>query len=175
MAGDVVYALDRFRRDEERPAPPSDRARFERLLARHHRRLRRVVCGIVTEPDRVEDVLQEAYLKAYRKLPRAFANEAHESVWLYRVVYRCCIDEVRRVRRNRETPVLELHAAAPAAGSDVLSALATLSVQDRTVLLLVDLVGRGYDEAADVLHVPRGTVASRLSAARTRMREALGA
>jgi RNA polymerase sigma-70 factor, ECF subfamily len=175
MGGEVVYALDRFRRDEESPAAPSDRERFERLLDRHHRRLRRVVCGIVTEPDRVEDVLQEAYLKAYRKLPRAFANEAHESVWLYRVVYRCCIDEVRRMRRNRETPVLELHAAAPSAGSDVLEALATLSVQDRTVVLLVDLVGLGYDEAAEVLHIPRGTVASRLNAARARLREAFDA
>jgi len=172
MSGDVVYALDRFRRDEESQAPPSDRARFERLLDRHHRRLRRVVCGILTEPDRVEDVLQEAYLKAYRKLPRAFANEDHESVWLYRVVYRCCIDEVRRVRRNRETPVVDLHAVAPAGGADILGALATLSVQDRTVLLLVDLVGLAYDEAAEVLHVPRGTVASRLNAARTRLREA---
>jgi RNA polymerase sigma-70 factor, ECF subfamily len=48
-------------------------------------------------------------------------------------------------------------------------------VQDRTVLLLVDLVGLGYEEAAEILKVPRGTVASRLNAARTRMREALDA
>ena len=170
MAGQVVHAEERFREIE----PPTDRARFEQVLARHHRRLRRVACGIVADPNRVEDVLQEAYLKAYRKLPRLFANEAHEAVWLYRVVYRCCLDELRRARRSRETPSVELHAVAPARG-DVLDGLRTLSAQDRAVLLLVDLAGFTYDEAAKVLHVPRGTVASRLSAARGRLRSVLDA
>jgi RNA polymerase sigma-70 factor (ECF subfamily) len=86
-----IHAADRFVRVEV--DPPTDRARFEQMLDRHHRRLRKVVAGVIADPDRVDDVLQEAYYNAYRKLPRAFANEAHESTWLYRVVYRCCLNE----------------------------------------------------------------------------------
>lgn len=178
MDGRVVYAVDRFGDDQPSPAAPSDRERFEQMLARHHRRLRRVVCGIITDPNRVDDVLQEGYLKAYRKLPRSFANEAHEGVWLYRVVYRCCVDDLRRTERHRETPVVELHSVMPHRDErslHVLPALRELRAQDRAVLMLVGLAGFGYDEAAEVLQVPRGTVASRLSAARARLREVIDA
>ena len=174
MSGDVVYALDRFRRDEPHVSPPTDRSRFEGILDRHHRRLRRVVAGMIGDQSRVDDVLQEAYLKAYRKLPRRFANDAHESVWLHRVVYRCCLDELRRAHRNRETPRPEIHAVA-SARLDVAGALAELGSRDRAVLLLVDLLGFDYDDAAAVLGVPRGTVASRLNAARKRFKERLDA
>ena len=58
---------------------------------------------------------------------------------------------------------------------DVLDVLRTLQPSDRAVLLLVDLLGFDYEEAAEVLGIPRGTVASRLNAARTRFRTALDA
>ncbi|HVH52391.1 MAG TPA: sigma-70 family RNA polymerase sigma factor [Gaiellaceae bacterium] len=148
-------------------SPPTDRGRFESILDRHHRRLRRVVAGMIGDANRVDDVLQEAYLKAYRRLPKRFANEAHEATWIYRVVYRCCLDELRRGRRNRESPCAEIHSVGRAR-LEVAEALAELRPQDRAMLLLVDLLGFGYEEAATVLKIPRGTVASRLSAARTR-------
>jgi RNA polymerase sigma-70 factor, ECF subfamily len=174
VSGEVVYALERFRGDEPRVGPPSDRDRFEQILERHHRRLRRVVVGILGDPNRVDDVLQEAYLKAYARLPRRFANEAHEATWLYRVVYRCCLDELRRVKRSREQPRAEIHTAVvERSSSGVADALRELAPQDRAVLLLVDLLGFGYAEAAAVLRVPRGTVASRLNAARTRLKSRL--
>jgi RNA polymerase sigma-70 factor (ECF subfamily) len=173
VSGEVVYALERFGREEPRLVPPTDRGRFETVLDRHHRRLRRVVVGMVGA-GRADDVLQEAYLKAYRKLPRRFANEAYEATWLYRVVYRCCLDELRRERRNRETSRAEIRVVAPAS-VDVGDALRALPPQDRAVLLLVDLLGFSYQEAAGVLHVPRGTIASRLNAARTRFRRSLDA
>lgn len=172
MSGDVVYALERFRGDESLVKPPTDRDRFETILDRHHRRLRRVVVGMIGDPNRVDDVLQEAYLKAYRRLPKRFANEAHEATWIYRVVYRCCLDELRRGRRNRESPQAEIHAVARAR-LDVAEALAELGPQDRAVLLLVDLLGFGYEDAAAILRVPRGTVASRLSVARGRFKGSL--
>jgi RNA polymerase sigma-70 factor (ECF subfamily) len=171
VSGEVVYALERFRQEDPRSRPPTDRDRFEQILERHHRRLRRVVVGVVGDPDRVDDVLQEAYLKAYARLPRRFANEAHEATWLYRVVYRTCLDELRRVGRNREHPRAEIHAvAAEPSSMGVAEALRELAPPDRAVLLLVDLLGFGYADAARVLRVPRGTVASRLNAARTRLR-----
>src|SRR5436190_2794431 len=101
-----IYAADRFARVGV--DPPTDRARFEQMLDRHHRRLRKVVAGVIADPNRVDDVLQEAYYNAYRKLPRAFANEAHESTWFYRVVYRCCLNELRSRRRRPEAAVGEV-------------------------------------------------------------------
>lgn len=168
-----MYAVDRFRDEPPSERPPSERARFERILDRQHARLRRTVAGILPGSDRVDDVLQEAYLKAYRRLPRRFANEAHEATWLYRVVYRCCLDELRRARRRRETPVAEVRSVQPP-HLDVESSLRALNPADRALLLLVDLLDFRYEEAAAILGIPRGTVASRLSAARERLRRSLG-
>src|SRR3954465_1735214 len=103
-----LYAVDRFAGSRQDVDPPTDRARFEQILNRHHRRLRKVVAGVIADLNRVDDVLQEAYYNAYRKLPRAFANEAHESTWLYRVVYRCCLNELRSRRRRPESAVGEV-------------------------------------------------------------------
>ena len=161
-----------WRRDEAVTAP-SDRRRLEQLLARHHAYLRRAAAGVLVDTDRLDDVLQEAYLKAFRSLPPSFANEAHEAAWLHRVVYHTCLDELRARRRRRDTAELDLDAPATGdahVGVAVAEALRALAPADREVLLLVDLLGYDYETAGDVLGVPRGTVASRLSSARARFR-----
>jgi RNA polymerase sigma-70 factor, ECF subfamily len=146
---------------------------FERLVRRHHDRLRRFASALLVDRGRVDDVLQEAYIKTYRSDP-TFANEAHELAWLHRVVYRCCLDELRRTKRSRETPVAEVVELGvvpdlmPRTLAD--EAWRELSDKDRAVLLLVDVAGFDYGAAARILRVPRGTVASRLSFARERLR-----
>jgi RNA polymerase sigma-70 factor (ECF subfamily) len=166
MHAEIAYDL------AVRVAPPGDRARFEKLLDRHHRRLRRFAAGIVADRDRLDDVLQEAYLKAYRKLPPRFANEAHEAAWLYRVVYRCCLDELRRARR----PVAP-DPGRPAEDVDrrmsLDRALRGLRPSDRAVIYLVGVLGLEQEHAAAVLRIPRGTLSWRLSVARGRFRELL--
>jgi RNA polymerase sigma-70 factor, ECF subfamily len=182
----VELALDyslarRDSRDQAARAVAGERTgrrRFEELLHRHHAMLRRAAAGVVGRGDAVDDVLQEAYLKAYRNLPRSFASDAHEAAWLYRVVYNCCLDELKR-RKRRDAPGLDPELAAARAGDPldpvaVQAALRCLSAQDRAVLFLVDYAGLGYDAAADVLAVPRGTVASRLNVARSRFRSSFG-
>jgi RNA polymerase sigma-70 factor (ECF subfamily) len=180
MSAELLYLADRFREPEpeRRDFAPAAHLRFEQLVLRHDRRLRQLAAGMLAQPDRVEDVLQEAYAKAYRKLPRRFANEAHEAVWLHRVVHRCCLDELRRVRRRPEDATAEVERLQPAGEERVTrvgidAAFARLSVGDRSVLLLVELAGLDYDAAAKVLRVPRGTAASRASRARERFRAAL--
>lgn len=158
----------------------SDRARFEALLDRHERRLRGVVYGMLGECDGVDDVLQDAFIRAFRKLPTRFESAGHEAAWLYRIVYRCCLNELRGRRRRRESPGLpEVDASAsdapPFAVSAVAGALATLTPDQRAVVLLVDLIGFDYETTAAALGVPRGTVAWRLNVARSRLREALEA
>jgi RNA polymerase sigma-70 factor (ECF subfamily) len=85
----------------------SGRNRFEDLLERHQARLRRVAFGMLVDPSRVDDVLQEAFIRAYRKLPARFENEKQEAAWLYRIVYRCCLNEIRSSGRRRETPGID--------------------------------------------------------------------
>ncbi|HXH97764.1 MAG TPA: RNA polymerase sigma factor [Gaiellaceae bacterium] len=158
--------------------PTTPRRRFEDLLARHETMLRRVALGMLGDPSRVDDVLQEVLLKAFLKLPARFESDRQEAVWLYRVVHRCCLDEIRRRRRRPET-VAEMREAAVGHELDdslaVTAALAELPPNARAVVLLVDLLGFEYEAAAETLGIPRGTVASRLNAARRRFREALDA
>lgn len=153
-------------------------ARFRGLLDRHEVKLRRVAVGMLTDPGRVEDVLQEALIRVYRKLPARFESERQEAGWLYRIVYRCCLDEIRRSRRRPETTRLtEDVAAAPVEGVPesvgVVRALAVLAPPERAVVMLVDLLGFDYESVAAALRIPRGTVAWRLSAARQKLRGAL--
>jgi RNA polymerase sigma-70 factor (ECF subfamily) len=177
MSGEVAYLLERVaQQGVERHLPPTEHARFDALMRRHHPRLRRFVRGLILDRARVDDVLQEAYVKAYRKLPASFANEAHELAWLHRVVYRCCLDEIKRVQRIRDEPILPRADVGDAHPQIVAEeAWRSLSERDRTVLLLIDLAGFDYAQVAKLLRLPRGTVASRLHHARERLREALDA
>jgi RNA polymerase sigma-70 factor (ECF subfamily) len=152
----------------------SGRSRFEDILRRHHQMLRRVAAGVLVDHDSLDDVLQDSYLKAYRALPSSFANERHEAAWLYRIVHRTCLDELRRRKRRREQPLSDGLAAHAADSFDVAEALRTLRPDDRLTVLLVDLLGFDYETAAAIVGVPRGTLASRLSAARRRLRDAMG-
>ena len=179
----VAVASGEFGRERESAAAwhvaaLSPRRRFENLLDRHGARLRRVAFGMLADSDRVDDVLQEAYLKAFRRMPSRFENERMEAAWLYRIVYRCCLDELRGRRRRRETPglveeVLATHDEDAVESLAVAAALAELRPDARAVVLLVSVIGLDYETAAAALRIPRGTVASRLNAARAQLREAL--
>lgn len=156
----------------------SRRRRFENLLERHEARLRSLVYGMTRDPSRVDDVLQDAFVKVYRSLPLRFESDAQESAWLYRVVHRTCLNELRARRRQRERPGLPIDAPAPLvsdASLVVATALSELPADARAVVLLVDLIGLDYETASAALRVPRGTVASRLHAARAQLRELLDA
>jgi RNA polymerase sigma-70 factor (ECF subfamily) len=144
---------------------------LEGLIARHDARLRRFAAAVLVDRGSVDDVLQDAYVRAYLRGPARFDGPAHEAGWLHRVVYRCCVDELRRRGRRREVALDE---AQPAFGPHDLTPADEvwrgLSDRDRAVLLLVDVAGLDYGTAARVLRLSRGTVASRLNAARARLR-----
>lgn len=156
----------------------SRRRRFESLLERHEARLRRLVYGMIRDPDRVDDVLQEAFVKVYRSLPARFDSSEREAAWFYRVVHRTCLNELRaRSRRPESAGLPDDVPARSTVGEESLAvagALAQVPVGLRGVLLLVDVLGVDYETAASVLKVPRGTVASRLNSARSALRAALG-
>jgi RNA polymerase sigma-70 factor (ECF subfamily) len=160
--------------------PETDRATFLRVVRDHDARLRAVVSRMVGgDRDRTDDVLQEAYLRAFRSFG-GFRAEADVGTWLHRIAYNACVDELRRARR-RPVPVdvvRERSASAPEAAvadADVLRrALAALPVDQRAAVLLVDGEDLDHEAAAAVLGVAPGTVASRLSRARRTLRQLIG-
>lgn len=166
-------------------AAAGDRDAFVALVRRHDDRLRSLAAKLLAgDRHAMDDVMQDAYVHAYRALPR-FRQEAQFGTWLYRIVYNACVDELRRARR-RPAPFDPTDAGwdAPttAAGPDAVAgaadtttrALAELSADQRAVVVLVDGEGFDHGTAARILGVAPGTVASRLSRGRARIRLAVG-
>lgn len=158
-----------------------DRTAFAELLRRHDARMRGLAYRLLLDRHAMEDALQEAYVKAYRALDR-FAAGSDFGTWLYRITYNACIDELRRRRR---TPVAVEVAEEPVSsqpgperivteGDTVRRALAELPVEQRLTVVLVDGEGFDHREAARVLGVAPGTVASRLHRARAALRRIIG-
>jgi len=145
--------------------------------------MRALAWKLLGERDRMDDALQEAYIKAWRSLG-VFRGDADFGTWLYRITYNACVDELRRATL-RPTPVdwsdtgrqPAVRGAGPegdAVTSDsVTRLLATLPPDQRATVVLVD--GEGFDNqsAADMLGIAVGTVASRLSRARATLRAGL--
>src|SRR5690606_27023668 len=84
-------------------ARAGDRTAFDLLLRRHDDRMRGLAYRLLADRDRMDDALQEAYLKAYRNLHR-FRAGSDFGTWLYRITYNACIDELRRRKRAPLAP-----------------------------------------------------------------------
>jgi RNA polymerase sigma-70 factor (ECF subfamily) len=169
MSGDDASLASRAR--------TGDRGAFTALLRRHDPTMRRLAFRMLADATAMDDVLQEAYVKAYTALP-SYRDDARFSTWLYRITYNACIDEIRR-RRRRPAPTDEpFDVPSPVAGPErVVTAaeslrrtLASLPADQRATVVLVDGEGFDHTAAAQILGVAPGTVASRLSRARSALR-----
>jgi RNA polymerase sigma-70 factor (ECF subfamily) len=152
-------------------ARQGDRPSFDELLQRHDSTMRSLAFRLLADRQGMDDVLQDAYVKAYRGLP-AFASTGDFGRWLYRITYNSCIDEIRH--RKSEHRAAAADEDAPGSTSEaVRQALAELSPGQRVTLVLVDGEGFDHHTAAEILGVAPGTVASRLYRARTKLRRSL--
>ena len=161
-----------------------DQDAFAEIVGHYDHRLRALAFRLVGDRDRMDDVLQEVYVKAFRSLPR-FKGEAALGTWLYRITYNACMDDLRRrpaltpvsYDDDREATLID-ERSGPAEiavrRQDLAVALEGLPPDQRTAVLLVDAYGLGYGDAAEVLGVRAGTIGSRLSRARAVLRTALG-
>lgn len=126
----------------------------------------------------VDDALQEAYLRAVASYPRFEWRSAFRT-WLFRIVHNTCVDMIRKDRRRNEIETAEgaeLRLVPFDGGQskvDVEHALAGLSVEHRAAVTLVSVIGLSYDEAAEILDVARGTVATRVHRGRQQIKLAL--
>lgn len=156
-----------------------DHHAFRVIVHHYDERLRRLAYRLLGDRTLMDDVLQEAYVKAFRSIER-FKGDSALGTWLYRIVYNACVDQLRS---QRETVALDETTAATDAHSDpadiaatrrdLAAALAALPADQRAAVLLVDADGMDYTQAAAVLGVAEGTVGSRLTRARVALRAAL--
>jgi len=158
-----------------------DQHAFSLLLRQHDERMRALAWKLLGDRDRMDDALQEAYVKAWRSLG-SFREDADFGTWLYRITYNACMDELRRSKptvlydwtdTGQQPAVSGSGPEGSVVASDWVSRLlATLPADQRATIVLVD--GEGFDNqaAAEILGVAVGTIASRLSRARATLRAA---
>ena len=179
-------------------AAKGDHEAFRVLVERYQDRAYGLALRVMRDEEQARDVLQDAFLKAYRSLDR-FEGRSSFYTWFYRVVMNLCIDAKRRRPAGRmvewdeahalETPIgTGLDAVDPArhqsegpAGDleraelreTLQRAIEKLPDDARQTLVLREVDGLTYSEIAKLLGIPKGTVMSRLHHARRRLRALL--
>jgi RNA polymerase sigma-70 factor (ECF subfamily) len=164
----------------------SARDQFADLLAAHWDHLYRFACRLTGQTSEAEDLLQEAAAEAFAAFRRGrFQPGTRFDRWMMRILHNSFIDRLRRERRRQVFSLDDLTAATLAADpawepegaaerrldGPVARAVAALPPEFRAAVVLVDLEGLSYEEAADVLRCPVGTIRSRLHRGRLALRE----
>lgn len=166
-----------------------DQRAFELLVLKYQRRIQRLVARMVRDVDLVEDIAQETFIRAYRALHQ-FRGDAQFYTWLYRIAVNTAKKALLDLKRDptiseaffrnnddddetsghgvelttAETPETEL--AAKDIARTVNSALDALPEELRQALVLREIDGLSYEEIAEVMVCPIGTVRSRIFRAR---------
>jgi RNA polymerase sigma-70 factor (ECF subfamily) len=174
-------------------ARTGSRAAFEALFHKYHRRAFAVALGVLKRPDDAQDVVQDAFIKVHKHIA-TFQGASSFYTWLYRIVMNLAIDHVRRTRKVVEWgDDVQISEAAgdgslvPRVEDDnpsktvvrrelsdkIRQALDSLPEYHRAVILLREVEGMSYEEMAEVLDVPKGTIMSRLFHARRKMQDQL--
>jgi RNA polymerase sigma-70 factor, ECF subfamily len=158
---------------------------FEELVRTQQHRVYGLALRMLGSPAEAQDIAQEAFLRAHRGLAE-FRGDARLSTWLYAIVSRLCLNRLagseRRLARHGEEALSRLVDARP--GPDqalergeleeaLHRAIGELPEERRIVVVLRDVEGLAYEEIAEVLDLPVGTVRSRLHRARLDLKEKL--
>ncbi len=162
-----------------------DKQAFDVLVLRYQHKLLKLIGRYVREPQEASDVAQEAFIKAYRAIPR-FRGESSFYTWLYRIGVNTAKNHlvaqgrrppdtdvdaqdaerygVESTLRDQDTP--EAEAYRDEVERTVVDAIAELPEELRTAVTLRELEGMSYQEIAQVMDCPVGTVRSRIFRAR---------
>ena len=165
---------------------------FRVLVRRYQNKLLGIAYGITLDREESLEILQEVFLKVYRKI-HSFRGDSSLSTWLHRITVNLCLNWQRRWKRRlkwRHQPLERDDGVDyPELGSDEESPhslyrekevgrifnekLSALPEEARTVFVLKEVEGLSYDEIAKTLNIKRGTVSSRLFYARKKLKESL--
>ena len=175
-------------------AQNGDARAFDTLVTRYRGRVYSMTYHLVQNESDAWDLAQDAFIKAWRALPQ-FKLDSSFYTWLYRIAHNCAYDWLRKRKidsagefddnrvDHQPDPTAEAvpHAFArpdkamanAELGSRIRSAVARLSEEHRTAILLREVEGMQYDEIAKVMETSIGTVMSRLFYARKKLQELL--
>jgi RNA polymerase sigma-70 factor (ECF subfamily) len=164
-----------------------DNAAFGRLVGTYQDRLYNSLLRVLGSAEDAADIVQDAFVQAYTKLD-TFRGSSAFYTWLYRIAFNLAMSHARRghkvgsIDERRSLVGEEPMDGQPSAEANLVSqeraelvhaALAELSVDYRQILVLREIDGCRYDEIAEILDLPVGTVRSRLFRARMHMRDLL--
>jgi RNA polymerase sigma-70 factor (ECF subfamily) len=168
-----------------RQAMNGDKASFGKLVFRYKQHIVNIAFGIVGNPYDAEEIAQEAFFKAYLSISK-LTTEAAFYRWLVRITTNCSIDKKNANARHMTQPIEQigegtgLQRYRPEEIVErkenqqlILNALEQLTIEQRTVIVLRELQGLPYDEIAEILDIPLGTVKSRINTARLHFRKLL--
>ena len=171
----MVFADEPKTLDLEQRARQGDAAAFGELIRAHDRDLRGVVWGVVRNQTDTDDVMQQAYEKAFRSI-KTFDGRSTMKTWLHTICYRVAIDYVRYEgrRRHEDQSVLDQRPIPGPEGPaldrlEVTDSLDQLDPEQRALLMLTAWQGYTFEEAAEIVGTQRGTVSSRMSRVRKKM------
>lgn len=170
-------------------AVQGDQHAYELLVIKYQRRIERLIARMVRDVDAVEDIAQETFIRAWRALPK-FRGEAQFYTWLYRIAvntakkalmerkrdplvsehaYKASDDENETSRTENELTTSETPEALLASkeiAAAVNSAMDALPTELRQAISLREIEGLSYEEIAEMMNCPIGTVRSRIFRAR---------
>jgi RNA polymerase sigma-70 factor (ECF subfamily) len=170
-----------------------DKHAFELLVAKYQRKLGRLLSRFIRDPSEVEDVAQEAFIKAYRALP-SFRGDSAFYTWLYRIGINTAKNYL--VAQGRRAPTTTEFDAEEAEGFEEAAQLRDLNTPEaelmskeiagtvnramdglpdelRTAITLREIEGMSYEDIANIMNCPIGTVRSRIFRAREAIAEQL--
>jgi len=167
-----------------------DQDAFAQLVQRHQRRVFNLIFRMLQDYEEASEITQETFLAAWQALP-SFRGDARFSTWLYRIAYNSALKQIEQRKRDRQLQTamqaeqmladagnegrieteLELHARQ----EFIRENLATLPAKYRIVLVLRHIQDLTYEEMAEILTVPIGTIKTHLFRARNLLKERLEA
>lgn len=180
-----------MQRDDDRLvdlALEGDARAFELLMEKHESKMYAVALRMLKNREDAQDCLQDAMLRIYKALP-SFKGQSSFSTWAYRITMNTCLDDLRRkkVRQAQSldqmleigwSPVdehnsTERHMERSELKRNLSKAIDTLPEEMRAAVVLRDVQGFSYEEIASALSTNVGTVKSRISRGREKLREIL--
>ncbi|MBQ9857198.1 MAG: sigma-70 family RNA polymerase sigma factor [Clostridia bacterium] len=180
-----------MQRDDDRlvdAALGGDMRAFELLMEKHESKMYAVALRMCANREDAQDCLQDAMLRIYKALP-SFKGQSSFSTWAYRITMNTCLDELRRKKVRQaasldqmlevgwspvdEENATERHVDNQELKRNLSKAIQTLPEEMRAAVVLRDVQGFSYDEIASMLSTNVGTVKSRISRGREKLREIL--
>lgn len=146
---------------------------FEEIVREHTPAVRAFARSMVRDVALADDIVQETFIRAWRYLP-TFRNEGSLQGWLIRICQNVTRTTIKKQRITEEIDGNLAGRGNDYDSSDLMSVIDQLPDDHRAIVTLCLVLGYSYEDVADILRIPVGTVRSRLSRARSSLRYMLG-